>query len=491
MIVYRAGLVISLAGLLCLFYLSTFPTTWSDEAFTLALVRCSYSDIIRLTATDVHPPLYYLLLKLFLAMTKPLLGEVTAAKCFSVLSLVACCGLIAGKGKKMHGRMTAGLMLMTLFAVPQMMAYALEVRMYATAALFVLSGYLRGVQYLRGDHSRKNVRAIVLWTLAASYTHYFACLGMGVLFLWLLIHTLCHRDTIPRKEDSRIFWAAGIAILAYLPWLVVLRRQLSTLSGGYWIEPVTRYTLNLYRQFVFGRRGMDYLLVVLPVLTCLVLWNDALHRRNYRTPLKEALFYASGFMGVLAIGVTVSYVFRPVFVDRYLVPVMMQLFLGILILPGLSVAGRRGWLRVVTVLAACLLALSALYEIPARFRQERQLTALSAPTVSFAQKLTGEDVIITTNRHINEEMAYLSAASCRVLGEEEPDLMRRVFKNAGTLDDASQIETMETEGTIYFLEYNVAPFPDITQALAGVDFVAEKEGELFIEGPVTVYRIAR
>ena len=38
---------------------------WRDEAFSLNLIRMSFSDLITATAQDVHPPLYYLMLKVF------------------------------------------------------------------------------------------------------------------------------------------------------------------------------------------------------------------------------------------------------------------------------------------------------------------------------------------------------------------------------------------------------------------------------------------
>ena len=36
---------------------------WFDESFTSALIRYEYSEIAGRTANDVHPPLYYYLLK--------------------------------------------------------------------------------------------------------------------------------------------------------------------------------------------------------------------------------------------------------------------------------------------------------------------------------------------------------------------------------------------------------------------------------------------
>ena len=38
---------------------------WFDEAYTMALVRHDFGEIIRIDSGDVHPVLYYLILKAF------------------------------------------------------------------------------------------------------------------------------------------------------------------------------------------------------------------------------------------------------------------------------------------------------------------------------------------------------------------------------------------------------------------------------------------
>ncbi len=56
---------------------------WFDEAYTMALIRHDYSEIIRIDINDVHPVLYYLLLKLFTGV----FGEsIIACRIFSVLA---------------------------------------------------------------------------------------------------------------------------------------------------------------------------------------------------------------------------------------------------------------------------------------------------------------------------------------------------------------------------------------------------------------------
>ena len=55
------ALIGALYLILCL--VSVQQTIWFDESYTAYLIRFDYTDIVRYTAVDVHPPLYYLLLK--------------------------------------------------------------------------------------------------------------------------------------------------------------------------------------------------------------------------------------------------------------------------------------------------------------------------------------------------------------------------------------------------------------------------------------------
>lgn len=41
---------------------------WYDEAYSIWIAKYNLSDLIQITAQDVHPPLYYLILKLFVSI---------------------------------------------------------------------------------------------------------------------------------------------------------------------------------------------------------------------------------------------------------------------------------------------------------------------------------------------------------------------------------------------------------------------------------------
>ena len=59
----RVVFVLLIALSLC--FLTVGDEIWFDEVFSVSIVKHSFSDIISFTAADVHPPLYYFILKCF------------------------------------------------------------------------------------------------------------------------------------------------------------------------------------------------------------------------------------------------------------------------------------------------------------------------------------------------------------------------------------------------------------------------------------------
>lgn len=65
-------------------------TYWYDEMFSIMLIRMPISELIEKTAKDVHPPLYYLILKgvcHFVGESGPVLHAVSLLPYLMVLVL--------------------------------------------------------------------------------------------------------------------------------------------------------------------------------------------------------------------------------------------------------------------------------------------------------------------------------------------------------------------------------------------------------------------
>lgn len=111
---------------------------WYDELFTVGMVEHSYGELVRFTAADVHPPLYYCIVKLFVDLCKlvvPKAGTVIPAKIVSVLPYVILLCYAVTFLRKRFGLFVGGMFLFCVTAMPQLPAYTVEVRMYGWAML--------------------------------------------------------------------------------------------------------------------------------------------------------------------------------------------------------------------------------------------------------------------------------------------------------------------------------------------------------------------
>lgn len=84
-------IILFISGTCFYIFLTAGKSIWADEAYTFAMIEHSFSEIWSITAADVHPPLYYFLLKIF----SNIFGySFLATRTFSIIPhmLIAACG---------------------------------------------------------------------------------------------------------------------------------------------------------------------------------------------------------------------------------------------------------------------------------------------------------------------------------------------------------------------------------------------------------------
>ena len=186
---------------------------WTDEGFTIDLLRnCkTFRDVCDFTATDVHPPLYYLILKVF---TDRLGIHLLLIKILSIVPMLITMVLAPTVIRKEFGFRTALFFILILGTLPCTMEYAVQARMYTWAILFVT---LCGLSAYRIATRNKLIDWLgyLLGGVCAAYTHYFAFTAVlwiyGFLFLYLL--------NWKRKQLLKWLVATVLSLIAYLPCL--------------------------------------------------------------------------------------------------------------------------------------------------------------------------------------------------------------------------------------------------------------------------------
>lgn len=315
----------SIGALLTQFGFSFSPNIWSDEAFSLALSSHSWSDMLAIAATDVHPPLYYLILK---ALTDgfhfllPQLSVICIGKLISVLPYVVLLATAATKVRRTWGNYVGGLWALSLFAAPSLITQGVEIRMYGWAMLFVTLAYLFAYDIIT-KNSKRDWCFFTIAGLASAYTHYYACLAVTPVYL-LLLYTAYRQGG---KTLLRWFAAGAVTVIGYLPWLFIFLSQARTVSEDYWIllplvKDYYKFAANLFQNGLTA----GFVCLIILLLFC------ALYRHKENRP--RTLYLLTGILCAaftIGVGLAASYLIRPVFVFRYMYPGLACLWLALII----------------------------------------------------------------------------------------------------------------------------------------------------------------
>lgn len=296
-----------------------------DESFTVNLIRNSWGDLIRFTGLDVHPPLYYLAVKAVVL----LLGESVFA--FHLVSLVCYLLLLLVTAlffEKYFSQKAAALVVLGLCGAPNLLLFALQVRMYSMAMLWVaISFYLT---YIIGEkYDEKIINkywiGLALSNVAAAYTHYFAGLAAVMLSFFLLVYLL-----LLKKPWKRLVIQWGIycifMFVLYLPWLFVLLRQMAAISQDYWIS---KENLQLFTYIVMIFQMPDetithLLMMVFFFSIFFTIWKWKGEKKQIW--LAGGLAVAAGWF---LLGMGYSLLKTPILVDRYLVVLLPVVWVSV------------------------------------------------------------------------------------------------------------------------------------------------------------------
>jgi mannosyltransferase len=150
------------------FHLLGYQSLWNDEGNSLRLAQRSIPDLIEAARLDIHPPGYYLTLKMWRALTGESEFGLRALSAFAGVLTVAC---VYGLGRALFAR-GSGLLAALLVAVNAFSVYyGQEARMYALLALVASSSMLVFVRWLTHPSWRLGTALAVL-NAAGLYTQY-------------------------------------------------------------------------------------------------------------------------------------------------------------------------------------------------------------------------------------------------------------------------------------------------------------------------------
>ena len=376
---------------------------WGDEGYTILLARLPVSDMIRATAGDVHPPLYYLFTKgLYCLFGNNGVTYHLSAWIPYVLIIGLACTVI----RREFGVITAGFVVVFDSLMNEAITHNAEARMYTLAAFFVLATYIE-LYYILKSEKRTVVHWVLfaLCALGAAYTHYYALITVAFFYLTLLIIMFSQHRLIRPTIITCIATVVG-----YLPWLAILLSTFKRTAVGWWLNGMPKLMDALRNTFddtwllcIFFLVVIIYALYQLRVVS---VTYDKEHVRELKNVFQmkvhlgtkmqvsqELIWVLAGvaaFVGTAAVGIGVSHLVRPLFIVRYCYPASMAAYMVM----GYCISKlnfRRFWATLLCITVFTL-------HMPGLIGTCRSERELNKNTTAFMQAVQPEqDEIIATN----------------------------------------------------------------------------------------------
>lgn len=278
---------------------------WRDEAFSYLLAKKNVLEIILLTIKDFTPPLYYLILHFWMKIfghTEIALRILSLCFFWATLYVMF---LFMTKIFKIKP-LLACIFLFLFAANPFLHYYAFEARAYTMLAFFgTLAFYLLRI---------KKYNWYTLVVILGLYTHYCMVLVMVSQVLYVFL-----KD---KKHLLRFVKQNGIAILAYIPWILFFIMQKTFVNTSFWIvAPPFKTFFNIpgiiYTGYEvdFGLFDKQIFLVSLFIMAIII---PGVVLNNKSTKNNENIFLGIWAFAAPVLAFFLSYI-KPFFLPRYLI----------------------------------------------------------------------------------------------------------------------------------------------------------------------------
>lgn len=426
-------LILGLAALLRAYNLSG-QSLWADEGNSAVMARRTLVEIAQRTALDIHPPLYYWLLKGWTAMFGASEAGLRSLSVALGVGLVYLVGLLGWRFFSPR----AGLIAAFITAIaPLQVYYAQEARMYMLLAFVTTLTALAALFYVRCQGWGTAQVVYVIAATAGLYTHYAYPLILVAINLSVPAGLRASGSLLRRWLLLQV-----IPLALYLPWLPVAWRQVTTWPSEREAMSLPETLGVISNTLLFGlswpfEPGL-FSGVFLGLVLLLTLWPGL----NKKPP---ALILV--WLWFLLPAALTAVIFSPAFLKFLLVAapaLALLLALAIERLALLALPGRPAWAGylaggglLLAVAVASLVSLYHYYADPAYARDDYRsiagfIKALSGPTDAVILHAEGQQDVF--NYYFFED-----GASSPLEAAVYPLPRRRPLDKAATVVELEQI----------------------------------------------------
>jgi mannosyltransferase len=248
---------------------------WFDEIYSWKISNGSIVKIISETAGDIHPPLFYIVLK---AWTFLFSDSIVSMRMLSVMLSIISMLVLYFISKKLLSNEIQRMLVLLLFALsPLNIFYSQEVRMLNLNLLLTLTSVYFFIRYISTPKGIFGALYCITVTLSL-YTHYFA---LFILIAQLIYAGLIYlTDKNSRERLPPFFKYPAFAFAMFIPWLPIMVGQ--AMKGQPWrksqsVQQVFTEVFNYFKDvflspyFTYESMTIMYLSHLISILTMLFL----------------------------------------------------------------------------------------------------------------------------------------------------------------------------------------------------------------------------
>ncbi|MDQ1638890.1 MAG: mannosyltransferase [Pyrinomonadaceae bacterium] len=215
---------------------------WFDEIFSVHAARHGWAELLRFVAADIiHPPLFYLLLKIWISLGGESLLWLRLLPALIGMAAIIPFLLLCSELELKQTERTVALLLLAVNGY--LIKYAQELRMYSLLMFLSLCSLWLFVRFFKAEHGwRKQLGWLYLINLLLVYSHYAG---------WIVVAVECLALVIWQRRKVKTFLIAfALLLLAYAPWVFLVNANREAGKGlAQNIGWVTRPTLWDVTQF--------------------------------------------------------------------------------------------------------------------------------------------------------------------------------------------------------------------------------------------------
>jgi mannosyltransferase len=311
---------------------------WEDEAITTGIASHSLSAIPGILRHDGAPPLFYMLLHVWISIFG---ASESATHALSLVFGLLCIPAGMWAGWSLFGR-RAGLYMAVLCALSTFLtAYAMETRMYE---LMGLLGILETTAFIHAFVHRRR-RYLILFAVCQAlmlYTHAWGLFFGAGLVVALIPIWLASDDRRGIVRDAVIAYV-GAGVL-FLPWVPNFFYQ-ATHTGAPWAPTIRFGVPVLLSRDLLGADRITVALIVAWILGLAPLFTKRQRRTRDGTTMWSLIWLIAGTLIIAWLASQIT----PAFVARYMAPLLAAILL--LAAWGAARSGVAGLVMIVLFLA--------------------------------------------------------------------------------------------------------------------------------------------